>query len=120
MLGEGDSVVYASQNDGAGEIVVIMENGLCKRIILPEIEPTKRFRKGVKLFDNSVGSAVFVGLVTYPYDIALVGMNKECVAINTEDIPIDKRTSKGKNILKLKAKEIGAMIVIDSARKHNI
>ncbi|MGN0771834.1 MAG: DNA topoisomerase (ATP-hydrolyzing) subunit A [Christensenellales bacterium] len=120
MLGENDSVLYAAQNDGAGEIVVIMENGFSRRVILPEIEPTKRFRKGVKLFDSGQGNAAYVGLVTYPYDIALVGMNKECVAINTEDIPIDKRTSKGKNILKLKAKDIGAMIVIDSGKKHNL
>lgn len=111
MLADKDEVEFVGQNDNEGEIVVVLDNGWAKRVVLASIEPTKRFRKGVKLNDTKNGNIVYIGIVKDPYDFAVVSMNKECLSINTEDITIENRTSKGKNILKTVAKDMDSLVI---------
>ena len=98
QLGADDEIIFARGNRGEGEIVLVQENGCAKRVILAEIDPGRRYRKGVKLFDPP--AAVYLGIVTMPYDFALVDGEGKAYALNTETLPISERTSKGKNILK--------------------
>lgn len=99
QLAPGDEIAFARQNSAEGEIVVVQENGCAKRVILAELDPGRRYRKGVKLFEEK-SRAVYLGIVTMPYDFALINEAGEVTPVNTEQIPIDERTNKGKNILK--------------------
>ena len=99
QLAAGDEVVFAKENGSEGEIVLVQENGYAKRVILADIDPGRRYRKGVKLFDES-NPAVYVGLVTLPYDFALIDSEGKTYCVNTESLPIDDRGNKGKNIVK--------------------
>lgn len=112
MLTGDDEVIFAAQNFGAGEIVVVNDSGYARRVLLPSIEPCRRFCKGVKLNDNDKqGNMSYVDIVTEPYDFALVLPSGESIAIRTEDLPIENKTSKGKNLLKASANAMGALVV---------
>ncbi len=105
-LNEKDKVKYVAQNNNEGEIVVILASGIAKRVILPTIEPKNRYGKGVTLCDvNKPKELAFVSLVTNPYDFAIFFVDGDIVAVNTDDVDIEARTSKGKNLLKKVAKK---------------
>ena len=99
QLAADDEIIFAKENNSEGEIVLVQENGYAKRVILAEIDPGRRYRKGVKLFDEKA-PAVYVGLVTMPYDFGIIDGEGKTYRVNTEDLPIDDRANKGKNILK--------------------
>ncbi len=99
-LNDGDSVVFGGQADDEGEIVVITKATNMKRVITATIEPTSRYLKGVKLIelegDNRV---VFIDTVKMPYDIQIV-TNGGTQTVNTEQIKLETRTTKGKQLVK--------------------
>ena len=118
-LDDKDKITFAEHNDGEGEIVSILDSGLAKRVILGCIDPKMRMAKGVKLNDSKVGTCIFADIVTEPYDIAVVLPNGEVKSVNTEQIAIEDRTNKGKNLIKTISKDKSVM-TIGVARKHNI
>ncbi|MBO4694624.1 MAG: DNA topoisomerase 4 subunit A [Clostridia bacterium] len=99
-LNDEDSVVYAGQIDEEGEIVVATNAGYVKRVIASMLDPAGRYQKGVKLveLDNSV--VEWIGLVKMPYDIAFILPDDSVQVMNTEDIQIDTRTTKGRKFYK--------------------
>ena len=99
QLAPGDEIIFAKENNSEGEIVVVHANGYAKRVILAEIDPGRRYRKGVKLFEEN-DAVVYVGLVTMPYDFAVTDGEGKTYCVNTESLPITDRTAKGKSILK--------------------
>lgn len=112
QLAEGDKVIFAKQNCNEGEIVIINENGFAKRVLLPTIEPSKRYRKGVVLCDIGKKSSIsYIGLVTMPYVIAVVMPDGTPCELNTQDIAIDNRTAKGKSILKALSSQNNALAI---------
>ena len=123
QLNEGDKVIYAASHANVGEIVVMNEGGIAKRVVVSSIEPTMRYRKGVQLSDVSKsGAIVFVDMVTMPYDFAVELVDGSCVPVNTEDVPIVERTKKGVNVLKAACKNNGSNLdmVAVSVKQHNI
>ncbi|MDE5618498.1 MAG: hypothetical protein K2I79_03325, partial [Clostridia bacterium] len=118
QLSAGDNVIYATQNKSEGEIVCVSHSGWAKRVILAEIDPSKRYRKGVKLFDtDKAGRQAYVSTVTMPYDFAIVDEENNIHAVNTDALPICGRADKGKNVLKII--KCNAKKVV-SARDNNI
>ena len=100
-LSDNDKVKFFAQNNLDGEIVVIMANGYAKRVILASIDPKNRYGKGVTLAEaDNIKDIAYIGLVTEPYDFAVYFVDGEMASLNTEDITIEARTVKGKNILK--------------------
>lgn len=98
-LNDGDSVVYAGQNDDEGEVIVITNTGYAKRVILATIDVTSRYNKGVKIVELDKSKVKYAGLVKMPFDMAISeGGNTHL--INSEDIRIDGRTTKGKQMYK--------------------
>ena len=119
-LNDNDSVKFVSQNYNEGEIVVLMASGISKRVILPTIEPKNRYGKGVSLCEVAKPKDLaFVSLVTNPYDYAIYFIDGDMVAVNTEDVDIEARTSKGTNLLKKVAKK-KYEAVIYAAYAHNL
>jgi len=107
-LNEGDYVEYAGQIDeeAEGEIVIVTSFGTFKRVIISgALEPMARARKGVKVVDLGDGAEciVFAGFVTEPYDLAVQERLGDVYTVNTEDMEIDSRSSRGK-VLKSRKK----------------
>ena len=98
-LNKGDSILLVEQIDGEGEFVVIADVGLYKRVITAEIEPMARYRKGVKVVELGRGShLVYAACVKEPFDIGVIDTFGVAFTVNTEDLSIDGRTTKGKTL----------------------
>lgn len=98
-LNDNDLVAYGGQADDEGEIIVISSTGYAKRVISSTIDIASRYLKGVKIIELENSFVKYVGIVKMPYDLAFVS-NGETAIINTEDLRIDTRTTKGKQITK--------------------
>ncbi|MCM1306647.1 MAG: DNA topoisomerase 4 subunit A [Bacteroides sp.] len=98
-LNDGDKVVYAGQNDDEGEVIVVTDSGYAKRVILATVDITSRYNKGVKIVELDKSQVKFAGLVKMPYNVAISEGGRTHL-INTEDIRIDGRTTKGKQMYK--------------------
>ena len=91
--------MFVSQVDEEGEIIVITDTGFYKRVIVAEIEPIARYRKGVKIVElGKDGKVVYGGYVKEPFDLAVIDNFGVAFAVNTEDISIEGRTTKGKTL----------------------
>lgn len=98
-LNDGDRVVFAGQADDEGEAIVITDNGYVKRVILATLDATSRYNKGVKIVELDKSKVKYVDLVKMPYDIVISEGGRNHL-VNTEDIRIDGRTTKGKQMFK--------------------
>lgn len=97
-LKEGDEVLFASQIDGEGEIVVATSEGRFKRVIAAQIDPISRNCKGVKIASLSGTQIIFANYVTTPYQLALVFKDGKMKEISTEDVPIDATNTRGRTV----------------------
>ena len=99
-LSEGDYVVYAGQIDGEGEIIVATSGNTWKKVIASQIDPMARYRKGVRIADlGKDRRVVYADYVTEPYKIAVQMDDGSLIQADTEDdISIEDRNTKGKNI----------------------
>ena len=110
-LREGDRVVFASQIDGEGEIVVATSEGRFKRVIAAQIDPLPRYRKGVQIASLKGAKIIFANYVTVPYMLAVVKDDDTMTELSTEEVPIDATNTRGRNLkgVKWKAQQVFAM-----------
>ena len=101
-LKEGDEVLFASQIDGEGEIVVATSDGKFKRVIVAQIDPISRNCKGVKIASLTTDQVIYADYVTVPYQLALVFKNGKMKEISTEDVPIDATNTRGRSLKGIK------------------
>ncbi len=98
-LVKGDKLIFVSQIDEEGEFAVITDMGFYKRVIVGEIEPMPRDRKGIKLVELGKDSnAIYVGYVKQPYEIVVIDNFGVAFKVNTEELSIEGRTTKGKTL----------------------
>ncbi len=98
-LNNGDKIKFVSQVDEEGEFIVITDGGCYKRVISSSVESSARYRKGVKIVTlNKDGKVIYAGYVKEPFDIAVVDNFGVAFTVNTEDISIEDRTTKGKTL----------------------
>ncbi len=98
-LKEGDKVVFASQIDGEGEIVVAISGGRYKRVITAQIDPLPRYRKGVQIASlKNDDKVIFADYVTVPYLLAAELDGGGMCELSTEDIPIDATSTRGRTL----------------------
>ncbi len=94
---EGDRILFASQIDGEGEIVVAITGGRFKRVIAAQIDPLPRYRKGVQIASlKGDDKVLFADYVTVPYYLAIETNEGVLREIVTEDIPIDATNTRGR------------------------
>lgn len=94
---EGETVVYRPM----GELLVITDKGVGKRVIAREFEPMMRNRKGVRIQELSErGKLIFACGLLDEIVLGVVTDEHEVHALNTEEIRIDSRTSKGKPVVR--------------------
>ncbi len=98
-LGKGDRILMVKQNDGEGEFVVVTETGFYKRVITSEIEPQGRNGKGIKVCElGKINKLVYADIVKEPFDLAVIDNFGVAFTVNTEDLSIENRTTKGKTL----------------------
>ena len=113
-LNSGDEVIFATQQNGEGEIIVVTTKGGFKRVISSLIDPHGRGSKGVMIADvKGKGEILFAEYVTVPYTLAVICTDKSVTEIDTEKILIENRVTKGKPI-----KEISGEVCKVVALKH--
>ncbi|MBQ3755136.1 MAG: hypothetical protein II867_03145, partial [Clostridia bacterium] len=98
-LNDGATIAFGGQVEEEGEIVVATSNGYLKRVITSTIDVSSRYLKGVKLVELEKSYVKYIATVKMPYDIAFAA-GDETTIINTENIRLDTRTTKGKQIFK--------------------
>lgn len=98
-LNDGDEILFLSQVDDEGEFAVITDTGFYKRVLSSEIETLARYRKGVKICElGRENNLIYAGYVKEPFDIAVVDNFGVSFTVNTEDLSIESRTTKGKTL----------------------
>ena len=99
-LAEDDYVVYAGQVDGEGEIIVATDGNTIKKVIVSQVDAMARYRKGVKIVDlGGKRKVIYSDYVTDPYKFAVQMDDGSLFEADTEEnITIEDRTTKGKNI----------------------
>ncbi len=101
-LNQDDEVIFATQQNGEGEIIIAATMSTFKRVISSQFDSQARATKGMMIADiKNKGEILFAGYVTIPYSLAVVtpdGVSE----ISTEDIKIDTRVSRGKPVGTLK------------------
>lgn len=98
-LNDGDEVLFATQQNGEGEIIVVTTLGGFKRVISSLIDPHGRGGKGVMLADiKGKGEILFADYVTIPYNLAIVSEEKQVTEISTESISIESRVFRGRPV----------------------
>ena len=98
-LNKGDEIVFSSQVDEEGEFFIVTSAGFYKKVIASEIEPLARYRKGVKIVElGKESQVVFASYVKEPFDVGVIDTFGVAFVVNTEDIGIEGRTTKGKTL----------------------
>ena len=98
-LKEGEECIFASQINGEGEIIVVTASNCFKRVISSLIDPIGRACKGIIIADvKDCGRLLFADYVTIPYTLAIVNKDGSVAEINTEEISIENRVTKGKKL----------------------
>ncbi len=95
LLNDGDEVVFATQFYGDGEIIILSDSGAIKKVIASLFQPMGRGRKGMMIVDGK-SKVMFADYVTVPYKIGIIRSDNSIEEIDTEDISIEPRPSKGK------------------------
>ena len=103
-LDDGDSVIAAMQVKDEGEILTISDRGYAKRSLLFDYEIQGRNGKGLKTFDfkknGSNGTRIAAAFyVREPFDIAVKQRHGTVTRINTEEVRIEQRASKGSMLI---------------------
>ena len=102
-LNDNDEVIFATQHKSEGEIIVATSLGGFKRVISSLFDEHGRGSKGVMIADiKGKGELIFADYVTIPYKLAVIADDKSVTEIDTEDISIENRVSKGKPLAKAK------------------
>ena len=98
-LREDDEVVFASQINGEGEIVIVTSEGKFKRVISSLIDPTSRNRKGSIVVGLREGETVIrASYVTVPYMLAVVQKDGSVSELSTEDVFITIASAKARKL----------------------
>lgn len=120
QLDDGDSVIFAGLVNDEGEILVVSETGFAKRVFAFTFDLSKRYRKGVKLIDMPTGvRVVLVSYVKEPYDVAVFD-GENVFGFSTEDVKLDGRTTRGKQLQKFAGRITAAKHVVDYFRPLNV
>ncbi len=109
LLNDGDEVAFATQMYGEGEILIASDQGAVKRVIASLFQPMGRGRKGMMIVDGK-SRVIFADYVTVPYKIGVVRSDNSLEELDTEDISIEPRPSKGKPLAR--ASEVTAVVAL--------
>ena len=99
-LAADDSIIFAAQTDGQGNLAIFSELGFAKQSKLSEYEVQGRNGKGLKTFQWAKGSAngsylVAAVLLTKPSAFEVVPNSGQIYPLTSAELPLEERYSKG-------------------------
>ena len=98
-LRDGDFVVFASQIDDEGEVVIATSEGRFKRVCVSQIKKAKRYGKGSIIVGLSDGASVIsASYVTVPYMLVVVDKQDNVSELSTEDVPILTQSNRAQRV----------------------
>jgi len=103
-LDDGDCVVCARQVQPDDEICLVTDRAYAKRVKAKDIDVMVRYRKGVKIIDFKDGngsSIAYATTIERPENIVIRVTGNYFMQFNSEDLHLEKRTTKGRAICKL-------------------
>ena len=96
-LNDKDKVVYGTVCNDDGELVVVTQKAMAKRVPVAQIDKLPRYRKGVRIVLLAPkDKVIFAERITLPVEIVFE-YSSTCM-INSEDIVVEARTTKGKKL----------------------
>lgn len=99
LLSEGDKVLAVEQIEDEGEIVLVSSDNKFKKIILAQLDVSKRYRKGCRIALLSDGARLISAkAVTDPYMLCVENKDGSVATLSTEDVKIEIFTTKGRKI----------------------
>ena len=99
-LAADDSIIFAAQTDGQGNLAIFSELGFAKQSKLSEYEVQGRNGKGLKTFQWAKGGAngsylVAAVLLTKPSAFEVVTNSGQIYPLTSAELPLEERYSKG-------------------------
>jgi DNA gyrase subunit A len=104
-LDDNDVVVYAGMVSRDQELMLVTTKGYSKKITLSEVDPIAKYRKGVKAISLGMDNGFDVALadkVEHTYEVYLLDDKNNAISLNTNDMPLEGRLTKGKLIVPTK------------------
>lgn len=99
LLSADDEVAFVCQFDEEGEIILANTENKFKKIIAAQMEPSKRYRKGMKAMSLKEGESIlFAGFVKTPYHLAVLNEDDSISLLSTEEIAIEPLDGKGRKL----------------------
>ena len=98
-LREDDNVIFMSQINEEGEIIIVTDEGKFKRVISSQIDPMARNRKGSLIVGMKDGAKVLcASYVTAPYMLAVVEKTNNVSELSSERVPIGLQSARARKI----------------------
>ena len=99
-LNKGNEIVFCGQIDEEGEFVIVTDTGFYKKVVACAIDPLGRGRKGVKIVElgGKTNKVVYSAYVKEPFDFAVIDNFGVAFKVNTDELSIEVRTTKGKTL----------------------
>jgi DNA gyrase subunit A len=100
-LNESDEVIYAGLTTSQDKVMMVTTKGYCKKIEVNEVETMAKYRKGVKAINLDMDNGfdlLLAGKANHTYEVYVVDDKNKVISLNTDDMPVESRTTKGKII----------------------
>lgn len=110
-LQEGDELVFAGLTQKTGSLTLLTNYGVSKKVPIGDYEVTAKYRRGLKTI-NLKGAKEYVMFAKFSsdnFDIVMETKEK-LVVFGTEKLKFETRTAKGRQIEKLRLKNVFAVV----------
>ena len=100
-LNDSDNVIYATQTKLEDYLMMVTTKGYCKKIEVSEVETMAKYRKGVKAISLGMDNGfdlLLAGKVEHTYEVYVIDEKNKVISLNTDFMPLESRTTKGKLI----------------------
>lgn len=110
-ISDGDELILATLCRKEDGIALVSDSAFAKRLLVSEIEPLARYRKGVKIFDlrgDNGKNLLFAGIIKNDgqiFDCIIESKDGVLSAYSTEIFDRQNRTGRGKSLVKSKKGE---------------
>jgi DNA gyrase/topoisomerase IV subunit A len=104
-LNDSDSVIFAGLTKKKDLIMLVTTKGYCKKIEVNEVDTMAKYRKGVKAITLGMDNGfdlLLADKANHTYEVYVVDDKNKVITLNTEHMPIESRTTKGKIITSAK------------------
>ncbi len=113
-LSKGDKIVGAGPDKPRGEVIVVTERGIGKRIDLEQFPRQGRYGQGVITMPigKEAGSVASANIVNLSNRVMMISQKKNSKTVYARALPKAARTSKGKGLMVIRDNDAIARVVV--------